>query len=249
MKQIEQVVWVVGYLMLLGMVPIGRGQNSEVDKKSLIIRSDPPGAMLYFEGENSFVGAAPFKLKANMIGSYRVTAVKSGYEKRRFDYFFKGSESGVMKIRLLPKTGLKAGLRSMVFPGWGQYYSERHTFAIFISALVTGAGIGTLIADRDYERVIGAYTLARDEYEKNQKSYELVNQYWQVVAAKQKQADAVFQRRQTWLYVTGGLWLYNFLDAIFFFPSFDREVFSKAAPAISARMPEGAWGFSLSWSF
>ncbi|MDZ7264427.1 MAG: DUF5683 domain-containing protein [candidate division KSB1 bacterium] len=249
MKQTITLAGAIGYIILIGMVRICMAQNSEEDKKGLIIRSDPPGAMLYFEGENSFVGAAPFRLKTNMIGRYRVTAVKSGYEKRRFDYFFKGSETGTMKIRLQPKTGVKAGLRSLVFPGWGQYYSERNTSAIFISMLTAAAGVGTLVADRDYNRVVDAYQLALDNYEKNKKNYELSNQYWQIVADKQKKADAIFQRRQTWLYVTGGLWLYNFLDSIFFFPSFDQELFNKVTPSISTRMQEGALGLSLTWSF
>jgi hypothetical protein len=249
MNQKKIVVWAIGFVLLIGIVQLCRAQNSEGDKKGLIIRSDPPGAMLYFDGENSFVGAAPFRLKSNMIGNYRVTAVKSGYEKRRFDYFFKGNESGVMKIRLSPKTAVKAGFRSLVFPGWGQYYSERNNSAIVISLLTATAGVGTLIADRDYQRVVDAYDRARDKYELNKKSYELSNQYWQVVADKQRQADAAFQRRQTWLYVTGGLWLYNFLDAIFFFPSFDQEIFSKAAPTISSHLHEGTLGLSFSWTF
>lgn len=249
MKQIEKIAWGIGFVLLMGMMQFCRGQNSEGDKKGLIIRTEPPGAMLYFDGDNSFVGAAPFKLKSNMVGNYRITAAKSGYEKRRFDYFFKGNESGVMKIRLQPKTEVKAGLRSLVFPGWGQYYSERKTSALFISLMTAAAGVGTLIAHRDYERVVDSYNLALDEYEKNKKNYELSNQYWRIVADKQKKADALFQRRQTWLYVTGGLWLYNFLDAIFFFPSFDQEIFSKAALSISTRVQDGTWGLSLTWSF
>lgn len=249
MNLTSRFLFIVGYFIIHITTHCVVLQAQETDKKLLIIRSEPPGAMLYFEGENSFVGVAPFRLRPGMVGNYQIVAVKSGYEKRKFDYFFRGSETGVMKIRLFPKTAVKAGLRSLVFPGWGQYYSERKTSGIVISLINIGVGLGTLASHRQYEHAVSDYETALENYNRYKKDYDLYNKYWNVVAEKHKKADDVFERRQTWLYLTGTLWIYNFLDSILFFPSFENEIFSKSAPSISAKIQDESVALCITMPF
>jgi len=223
-------------------------QAQEKDKNAVIVKSDPPGAMLYFDGENSFVGPTPLKLRPNLKGVYKITATKYGYEKSQMEYFFKGSESGVMRLRLLPKTRFKAGARSLVFPGWGQFYSDRKTSGIMLSIIQAGAGVFTLISHLDYEKAQNNYKDALADFE-SENFYGQKIEKWEVAKEKYDKANNAFNKRRTWLYITGGIWLYNFFDSIIFFPSYDREIFDKTIPGISANFHEGSVAVTLTVLF
>ena len=182
------------------------------------------------------------------MGNYKITAVKPGYEKSKVQYYFKGTESGTLRLRLAPKTRFQAGIRSLVFPGWGQLYSERKNSGIFLSLIQAGAGVFTLLAHNDYNNAYKEYQDAWDDLI-NEKSYDLYKEKKDVYEAKYKKAENAFNKRQTWLYITGGIWLYNFLDSILFFPSFDNEVFNRSLPGISVSFQNQTVGLSMTYSF
>ena len=239
------VLWSLFLQMLLVVTGM---QAQDKDKKHLIVKSDPPGVMLYFEGENGFVGVTPLTLKSRLIGNYKITAVKNGYEKSKLEYFFKGTENGTMRIRLLPRTRFKAGIRSLVFPGWGQRYSERKWTGILLSLTQLGVGIYTYDMHRKYEKALKDYNSALTDYE-NLKEHDLHDTYYATLVDRHTKADDAFEKRQTWLFITGGLWIYNFLDSIFFFPSFEKEIFNRSLPGISANFQNDNIGLTLSFSF
>ena len=249
MKQKSKALFIACSIVMQMIITTVILHAQDVDKKAVIIKSDPPGAMLYFEGENSFVGVAPLKLRPKMIGSYKILAVKSGFEKQKLEYFFKGTENGVMKIMLSPKTPIKAGLRSFAFPGWGQIYSERKTSGILMSLVALGTGIGTLKAHLDYEKALDDYEKAYDHYQENIKNFQLAEEYRKIAEQKVSKADDVFEKRQTWLIVTGSVWLYNFLDSILFFPSFENAVFNRSTPNFSATFQDETIALSLTIPF
>lgn len=226
------------------------GAQSQVnDKNVVIINSNPPNAMIYLDGENSFVGVTPFKIKPNLTGKYNIIAIKSGYEKSKVEYYFKGNEKGVLRLRLTPKTPFKAGIRSLAFPGWGQIYAERKKSGIFFSLVQLSAGIVTLVSHKDYENAVHDYKNAMNDYNKNKWNSELRDQYWDTVVHTHKAAEDAFDKRETWLYITGGLWIYNFLDSIFFFPSFDKGIFDRKLPGISANFHNDKMGLTLTVPF
>lgn len=234
MKQKSTALFMAWIVFMHVLISMTNTHAQDANKKFVVIKSDPPGAMLYFEGENSFVGVAPLRLRPKMIGSYKILAVKSGFEKQKLEYFFRGTENGVMKIKLAPKTPLKAGLRSFVFPGWGQIYSERKSAGIVMSLVALGTGIGALKAHLDYDKALDDYEKSYDKYKKYLNDYQLEQEYRKIVEDKISKADNVFERRQTWLIVAGSIWAYNFLDSILFFPSFENAVFNRATPNFSA---------------
>jgi len=239
----------VGILLLPMIVMISSVEAQNKSKNRVIIKSDPPGAMIYFKGENSFVGVTPFKLKPNLIGNYRITATKSGFEKSKLEYVFKGTERGVLRLRLIPKTRFKAGIRSLVFPGWGQIYSERKKSGIFLSLLQAGAGLFALMAHLDYDKAFDDYQSALDDYLTNNQNYEVAIQKWQIVESRYRRAEKAFNKRKNWLAISGGLWLYNFLDSIFFFPSFDKKFFHRSLPGISVNIRHDSVGLGLTVPF
>lgn len=242
---IRYLVWNV--LLWISLPAIG-GLAQEKEKQVVIVKSNPPGAMLYFEGENSFVGVTPLKLPTSLRGAYKIMATKHGFEKSQMEYFFKGSETGVMRLQLSPKTRFKAGIRSLVFPGWGQFYSERKTSGVMLSLVQAGIGIFTLNSHLKYNESFNNYKDALNDYE-NEKNEALKFEKYEAVKAKYDKANRAFDKRNTWLYITGGLWLYNFLDSILFFPSFDREIFDKTLPGISASFQDSSVALTLTIPF
>ncbi len=238
----------VSWLVFFTIVVFASGTSAQ-GKKIVIIKSDPPGAMLYVKGENSYVGVTPLNIKPTLIGQYELTLVKSGYEKAKVVYNFKGTEKGVLKLSLVPKTPLKAGIRSLVIPGWGQMYSERKRSAILISLVQAGVGIFALAAHNDYNTAYNNYENAMKDYEVNKWRSNVRDQYWEIVVEKHKKANDAFDKRQTWLYITGGLWIYNFLDSIVFFPPFDNEIFKRALSGISPNFQNDTVGLTFSYSF
>lgn len=238
------VSWLLFFQIIISVAKI-----QAQDKRVVTIKSDPPGAMLYFKGENSFVGVTPFTVKPNLMGNYKITAVKQGYEQSRVQYFFKGTENGTLRLRLNPKTRFKAAMRSVVFPGWGQIYSDRKSSGIFLSLVQVSAGLLTFVAHNDYNNAFKKYENALSEYEENKKFSGQRDDYWDIVVARHKKASNAFDKRQTWLYITGGLWIYNFLDSILFFPSFDNEIFNRSLPGVSVNFHNDAVGLNLSFQF
>jgi len=216
-------------------------------KSSIIVKSEPPGAMVYFQGENSFVGITPFKLHPAIRGTYKMSVSKRGFEKGKYEYFFSGREKGTLKLKLSPKTRVKAGLRSVVFPGWGQSYAERKMTGILMSLLQVGTVIGTITSVRDYDNAVDEYENALKIYEKNKKQSS--DTYWEIVVKKHKQADDTFNRKQMWLWISGGLWIYNILDSMIFFPSFEKEMFNRSVPTLSANFQGGTASLMFTMSF
>ena len=219
-------------------------------KKSLIIvKSEPSGAMVYVKGENSYVGVTPFKLKSNFRGIYEIISFKKGYEKQKHIYLFNGNERGILRLKLIPKTQLKAGIRSFIFPGWGQFYSERKTSGMLISLLQFGTIISMVKYVKDYDKAVDEYEKALTIYEKNKKTYNLRDTYWNIVVDKHNRADDIYNKRQIWMTITCGLWIYNILDAIFFFPSFEKDIFNRSLPNISTNIQNGTASLILTMSF
>ena len=240
----KKTILLISILQIVMFMVVAQAQ----DKKDVVIKSDPPGAMLYFNGETSFIGVTPFKVKPNLTGNYKITAVKPGYEKSKVQYYFKGTESGTLRLKLAPKTRFQAGIRSLVFPGWGQLYSERKNSGIFLSLIQAGAGVFTLLAHNDYNNAYKEYQNAWDDLT-NEKSYELYIEKKDIYEAKYKKAENAFNKRETWLYISAGLWLYNFFDSIIFFPSFDNEIFNRSLPGISVNFQNQTVGLSMTYSF
>ncbi|MBD3290360.1 hypothetical protein GF337_16270 [candidate division KSB1 bacterium] len=236
------ITFVIGCQSMFGTAP-AMAQNKQ---GTIYVKSTPPGAMVQFEGASTYVGVAPFKLRAGLHGNYKIYAFKSGYEKRKYEYFFAGTENGLLKIRLNPKTRFKAFVRSMVFTGWGQIYSERKTYGLFLNLLQIGSIVGSVLALNDYHQAVDEYDQAVDQYQANMQFYHLRNEYWVQVVRKHQRADDLYEKSRIWLWASAGIWLYNVLDSLFFFPSFDKEMFDRSLPAVSAGYRDGTSTVTLS---
>ncbi len=135
---------------------------------AVTIESTPPGVLVYLKGEHQFVGRTPFLVPYALFGKYRLHANRRGYNALASEHNFTGESNSVVMLRLSPKTPFKALSRSIVFPGWGQFYSGRtFTGSCYVGA--TFAACVTLAirenryknAQTDYEAAFATFQIGR----------------------------------------------------------------------------------------
>jgi hypothetical protein len=118
---------------------------------------------------------------------------------------------------------MRAAMRSLVFPGWGQNYVGSKTKGSLLTigtlAAVATTGIMQLRYDsrrNDYDDYNASYNQARSVEEREKmlaKRYTL-----------QKDAYDAENGRNVVLGLLVGIWAYNLLDAILFFPDYGLNV-------------------------
>jgi len=209
----------------LGMTRSTFGQGSKALARNLLtVKSNPQGAVVELIGEYEFVGRTPFVLPYPLFGKYRVKASKSGFEVINTEMSLSGDVGYTLDLHLLPKTRLKAFSRSIVFPGWGQYYSGRK----FTGSLFLGATASALVvfakneqryrnAQTDYKNAASLYNLPGASFEERSQAY------LQVQNALKKLDDRENARNIS-LYVAGGIWLLNILESVLFFPDNAKKI-------------------------
>jgi Family of unknown function (DUF5683)/PEGA domain len=181
------------------------------------IDSNPPGAFLTLEGEYRISATSPCRIPDNIVGNYRLKARLPGYESWSGDVLILPNQDNTFALNLSPKTRLKASLRSLIIPGWGQYYSGQKSRSLLISLGTIGAGIGALVADNDYRRKRDDYYDARIDLA-NARTSEEIDRLWTLARTKNRDAYNAETTRNTLTGLAIGMWVYNVLDAMIFFP-------------------------------
>jgi len=97
----------------------------ETQSTGLIVRSQPPGALATVSGEVTVSGVTPVHFRQTLIGDYKLTLKKYGYEKYTTRVILDPGKLTTIDITLSPKTRFKAAVRSLFIPGWGQRYTEQ----------------------------------------------------------------------------------------------------------------------------
>ncbi len=195
----------------------------------LRLRSEPTGAFVTLAGEHSWRGTTPFDLSRGLNGPYEVTAEMTGYERWHRSVILGQGENRELAIRLTPKTALKAGLRSALIPGWGQFYSERRgKGTLFLLATAISAG-GLIWTHEDYQNKLDDLRSAKDAYFGETRLEELPALRARMVSL-QHTADRAYDRRRIFLFTTGGLYAANLIDAVALFPSASRGTFASLSP-------------------
>lgn len=194
-------------------------------KTSTLINSDPPGVILSLEGEYNITATTPCRLPENITGFYSLKAKLSGYETWGGEIMILPGQDNTFAFSLSPKTRFKAGLRSLFFPGWGQYYSDQRGRAALLSLSTLGVGVASLIADGDYRKKRDDYFQAQTDLA-NAVTAEEILQLRDLVREKNRQAYNAETTRNVLIGTTVGLWVYNLIDAVIFFPE-RKLVFQK----------------------
>lgn len=200
-------------LLLIVVLTAAWGTTSEAS--DVIVRSVPPGATAKLDGELVVLGVTPVRFKQPLFGDYRLTVSMPGYESRSQWLTVHPDESLVLESVLSRKTGLKAALRSVLIPGWGQLYSEHKSKAMVFAGLTLASATAFLIADLRFDNKYDDYKVAKDRYYAATTIADR-QRLWPVMEEAQRTAyDAEDVRRVT-VGVVGVVYALNVLDALFF---------------------------------
>lgn len=146
----------------------------------------------------------------------------SGYESWGGDIIILPGQENHFSFSLAPKTRVKAALRSLFLPGWGQYYAGLKEKAFVLNIGTVGFAIGTVLADSDFRQKRDDYNQAIVDLS-NASTYDDVSRLRSLVIDKNREAYDAETRRNALVIITAGLWAYNILDAVIFFP--DKKLY------------------------
>jgi hypothetical protein len=215
----EWILWPSAVIMFAASFGTAFSQTSPV----VSITSKPSGATVVLSGDYTVAGVTPTTFSQSLLGLYRIAAHHEGYETYHSTVVFSGSEAVALDIKMVPKTRLRAAMRSLVVPGWGQRYADNKGKGALLTigtlATATVAGIMHLRYDSrrdDYDDFNATYQKTRSVEEREQMLAKLY--------ALQKDAYNAERDRNVVAAVLAGIWAYNVLDAILFFPDYGLSV-------------------------
>ncbi|MFQ6092055.1 MAG: PEGA domain-containing protein [bacterium] len=200
------------------------------------ITSTPSEAKVCLKGEYTVIGQTPLITSRLLAGTYKVTVSKRRFESFQSTRTFLADQSYQLSASLNPRTTLKAAGRSFLFPGWGQFYSEKKTRGFVFASTEILLASAWLLTQLSYES-------AQDDYEDYEKRYEK--------ASFTKEKEILYNRmldklddaedwdrwRDRFLWAAASFWAYNVLDAVLFFPRNGGEPVQEMART-------GEFGFS-----
>lgn len=190
---------------------------------SVTVTSNPSGATVMLSGDLTVAGVTPATFTQRLAGYFKITAYRDGYETYNSSVLLSGRESTTIDVKLKPKTRVKAALRSIVIPGWGQRYygSKNKSNLMFFGALVGGATAGIMHLRFESKRDDYLDFLHRYEAERS-----VPARYLMLAELYSRQQDAYDAERQRNVVgaVAAGIWVYSVLDAMLFFPDYGISI-------------------------
>ena len=201
-------------------IALAQSKDAETNSSGkLIIDSIPRGAFVEVSGSYSFVGRTPFVVPQKLYGEYKITGRMDGYESISSTISLARRGASQITLRLRPKTRLKAGYRSLLLPGWGQFYGQGNYKGAFVGLSQVSLGIAALVAEGKYQHAKDDYELAVSNFNSVRNDLEKAEAALVVVQREYDAAKDVQGLRNALVYVTVGFWAYTFLDSIIFFSS------------------------------
>lgn len=203
---------------------------------SVVVTSAPNGAEATLEGDMIVRGVTPARFTQLLIGNYKLTVRKDGYETHTSHVLIDPSQETTVNVTLSPKTRLKAAARSLIIPGWGQRYADQKTKGFFMTLLAAGSVAAFVIADdhfdnknQDFERIVAQYDTT-STYAGRQALLPRLE------AAQQDAYDAENLRRIS-IGAVIGAWGLSLLDTFFFFPEEKAEITIKGLSIVPQASP------------
>jgi hypothetical protein len=187
------------------------------------VSSRPSGATVILSGDYTVTGITPTSFSQGLQGLYRITAHHEGFETYHSTVVLSGRDAVALDFKLIPKTRLRAAIRSLVIPGWGQRYVDSKTKGTVltlgaVAALATAGAMHLKYENRrdDFDDYNALFHATRSVEEREKMLAQLYTY--------QKKAYDAENNRNIALGVVGAIWAYNLLDAILFFPDYGLSV-------------------------
>ena len=208
----------------------------------LTVVSDPPGALVTLTGAAQLTGVSPVFFSQGIPGIYTLHVSKEGYETYTSKVAISMDKAATVRVTLKPRTRTKAAIRSLIWPGWGQFYSDRKTKGWVFTSLAVLAGGALIAAEKNYQDKRDEFDLVNDAFNRARVGGDIqqIDELRPRLFAAQ--ADAYDAETIRWAAVgaLGGVWAINFLDALFFLPSRGDEITGETPGASAVSQPTGA---------
>lgn len=202
------------------------------------VRTNPSGCTVVLSGDINVAGVTPTSFTQNLRGFYSVVAYRNGYETHHSSVLLSGIGSTDLELTLTPKTRVKAGLRSLVIPGWGQMYSGSKTKGVMITIGTAAAAVTLGILHLDYDGKRDDYNEMKARYDATRdvsKREAMLDELYQA----QKRANDAEKTRLVGAAVLAGIWAWNVIDAAVFFPDFGIQISGSELTIRPNVTPEG----------
>ncbi|MBD3169488.1 MAG: PEGA domain-containing protein [candidate division Zixibacteria bacterium] len=235
-------------ILIISVFSLDGYAQQNTSQGNLEIISNPPGAAVVIEGEMDVAAVAPCKITQDLAGRIKVRATKPGYETWKSDMILVPGQPYILNIDMKQKTRFKAAMRSMFIPGWGQYYSGSRFKGVFLGLSTFTGAAAAFFATENYNNKHDEYLDAKLDFQQAQSIDERVR-LRDVLNQKQEDAYDAETLKRTLTGVAIGLWAYNFLDALIFFPGHKQDHLNKAYPSIQSAIIGDAPGLVLTAKF
>ena len=217
----------------------------------LTITTNPPGAEVVLKGDMELSAVSPASFTYPLMGEYRLVIRKQGFETYKTQILVNPQTPQQVSIDLSPRTAFKATVRSMLVPGWGQFYSGRKTRGAILGSLFAGALIVYLNINSDFHDKDDLFGRRLSEYDAavaQGLSYDVLRgRYLAMMSAHNAAYDAEDNRRVA-IATVAGVWGLSVLDALLFSPG-ERATFSVKGISVAPLSNSGSLGLTLSKAF
>ena len=186
------------------------------EQTQLHVTSNPPGSMVSL-GKLG-VHHTPAVLRAVKPGDYEARATMRGYRTTVQQFTVSPHTRNRLEIQLFPVSRVHMAWRSLLLPGWGQYYGGHYssgtTFLLAGLGAATGATVGYLLYNRsvdDYNNSVVRYDNAFTLQEVELASEAMIDAH--------EAADSRFVLRQAMFIAAGVVWGINMAHVFISGPS------------------------------
>jgi len=194
---------------------------------SLIASSNPPGASIIVDGkitrtEGNSVAVTPYTIPKLWTGKHEVTFKLDGFETSTHIVEIQEDMREVIQANLeriiFVKPRGQALWRSMLIPGWGQFYEEKPVKGGVY--LATQIALSYLLINQrsDYETLHEDYLDKRTVYSEFQGTQEQITALWSDAEVAYDLSEANYRKQQFTLGLIVGSYLWNVADAWLFMP-------------------------------
>ncbi|HSH00838.1 MAG TPA: PEGA domain-containing protein, partial [candidate division Zixibacteria bacterium] len=227
-----------------------RGQTG--GQPGLTVTSDPPGALVTLTGAARLTGVAPVFFSQGIPGLYQLEVSRHGYETYRSQVTISLDRATQVNVKLTPRSRGKAALRSLILPGWGQFYTKQKAKGWILTSLaITASGV-LIAAEVNYQD-------KRDEFDEVDAAFRRaqvggtsadIEELRPRLFAAQADAYDAETLRWTAAGAVAAVWAVSFLDALLFFPDARGDINSQRLSIEPSFDPLSARsGMALSWRF
>lgn len=230
----------------------GASTATAFSQPGLTVTSNPAGALVELKGVAELAGLAPVFFSQGIPGRYELRVSKTGYETYNTTVQMSNERVEQVDVRLEPKTRGKAAIRSLLWPGWGQFYSGQKTKGAVMTTLALAAGASVVLAEIDYQNKKDDFDVFNAMYQDSLRSGSSTNLPALRSQLDNVQTDAHDAESLRRAAVGGAIavWGISFLDALFFSPSGEgRITVNNVALTPESDILKGYTGFKLSARF